>query len=87
MIIVQIALKNKEQYMEEMEVYKQKKEEEASTLKKDEEELMKLQKQEAMQLLKKKEKTDTLIKVLTLRPFFMIMRFFNSIQQILICEL
>ncbi|KAH6760971.1 HMG mobility box protein [Perilla frutescens var. frutescens] len=57
-----MALKNKEQYAQEMEVYKQKKEEEAASLKKDEEELMKLQKQEAMQLLKKKEKTDTLIK-------------------------
>lgn len=52
-----------------MEVYKQKKEAEASTLKKDEEELMKLQKQEAMQLLKKKEKTDTLIKVPTFLKF------------------
>ncbi|KAI3468639.1 hypothetical protein Pfo_025302 [Paulownia fortunei] len=56
------ALKNKEQYMQEMELYKQKKEEETANLKKEEEELMKLQKQEAMQLLKKKEKTETLIK-------------------------
>ncbi|KAK6137348.1 hypothetical protein DH2020_028908 [Rehmannia glutinosa] len=57
-----MALKNKEQYMQEMELYKQKKEEENANLKKEEEELMKLQKQEAMQLLKKKEKTETLIK-------------------------
>ncbi|PIN16780.1 HMG box-containing protein [Handroanthus impetiginosus] len=57
-----MALKNKEQYMQEMEVYKQKKEEEAANFKKEEEELMKLQKQEAMQLLKKKEKTEALIK-------------------------
>ncbi|XP_057802606.1 high mobility group B protein 13-like [Salvia miltiorrhiza] len=58
----EIALKNKEQYMQEMELYKQRKEEEAANLKKDGEEFMKLQKQEAMQLLKKKEKTETLIK-------------------------
>ncbi|XP_051137508.1 high mobility group B protein 13-like [Andrographis paniculata] len=58
----QMAMKNKEQYMEEMEVYKKKKEEEASNLKREEEELQKLQKQEALQLLKKKEKTETLIK-------------------------
>lgn len=56
------ALKNKEQYVQEMELYKQKKEEESANVKKEEEELMKLQKQEAMQLLKKKEKTETLIK-------------------------
>ncbi|KAL0393651.1 UNVERIFIED_CONTAM: High mobility group B protein 6 [Sesamum latifolium] len=58
----QMALKSKEKYMQEMELYKHKKEEEAANLKKEEEELMKLQKQEAMQLLKKKEKTETLIK-------------------------
>ncbi|KAK4490788.1 hypothetical protein RD792_001501 [Penstemon davidsonii] len=57
-----VALKNKEQYMQEMELYKQKKDEEAANLKKEEDELMKLQKQEAMQLLKKKEKTENLIK-------------------------
>ncbi|GFQ08275.1 high mobility group b protein 6, partial [Phtheirospermum japonicum] len=57
-----IALKNKEKYMQEMDMYKQKIEEENANLKKEEEELMKLQKQEAMQLLKKKEKTETLIK-------------------------
>ncbi|MBA0575176.1 hypothetical protein Golob_024885 [Gossypium lobatum] len=58
----EIAKKNKEKYMEEMEVYKQKKEEEALNVKKQEEEMMKLQKQEALQLLKKKEKTDHIIK-------------------------
>ncbi|KAL7159950.1 hypothetical protein ABFS83_01G062500 [Erythranthe nasuta] len=56
------AIKNKEQYAKEMEVYKQKKDEETADMKKEEEELMKLQKQEAMQLLKKKEKTETMIK-------------------------
>ncbi|KAL5552367.1 hypothetical protein UlMin_002543 [Ulmus minor] len=56
------AKKNKEKYMEEMGVYKQKKEEEAASLEKDEEEQMKLQKQEAMQLLKKKEKKENIIK-------------------------
>ena len=56
-----------------MEAYKQKKEEEAANLKKDGEEFMKLQKQEAMQLLKKKEKTETLIKVLLdWRPLWLI---------------
>ncbi|GAY39257.1 hypothetical protein CUMW_042960 [Citrus unshiu] len=58
----EIAKKNKEKYNEEMEAYKQMKDEEALSLKKEEEELMKLQKQEALQLLKKKEKTDNIIK-------------------------
>lgn len=49
--------------MREMELYKQKKEEEAANLRKDNEELMKLQKQEALQLLKKKEKAENIIKV------------------------
>lgn len=49
--------------MQEMEVYKQQKEEEASVLRKEEEELMKLQKHEAFQMLKKKEKTENIIKV------------------------
>ncbi|XP_073028929.1 high mobility group B protein 13-like [Primulina eburnea] len=57
-----MAMKNKEQYMQEMESYKQKKDEESENLRKQEDELMKLQKQEAMQLLKKKEKTENLIK-------------------------
>ncbi|XP_022732770.1 high mobility group B protein 13-like [Durio zibethinus] len=48
--------------MQEMEVYKQKKKEEALNLRKEEEEMMKLQKQEALQLLKKKEKTENIIK-------------------------
>lgn len=63
-------MKNKEQYMQEMEVYKQRKEEEAANLKKDGEEFMKLQKQEAMQLLKKKEKAETLIKVFYISEAF-----------------
>ncbi|XVE58018.1 hypothetical protein DITRI_Ditri04bG0136500 [Diplodiscus trichospermus] len=58
----EMAKKNKETYLLEMEVYKQKKEEEALSLRKEEEEMMKLQKQEALQLLKKKEKTETIIK-------------------------
>ncbi|XP_022733299.1 high mobility group B protein 6-like [Durio zibethinus] len=58
----EMAKKNKEKYMQEMEVYKQKKEEEALSLRKEEEETMKLQKQEALQLLKKKEKTENIIK-------------------------
>ncbi|KAK8692847.1 hypothetical protein V6N13_070452 [Hibiscus sabdariffa] len=58
----EMAKKNKEKYMEEMEVYKQRKEEEASSLRKQEEETMKLHKQEALQLLKKKEKTENIIK-------------------------
>lgn len=57
-----IANKNKEQYLLEIELYKQRKEEEAANLKKEEEELMKLQKQEALQLLKKKEKAENIIK-------------------------
>ncbi|KAL2550971.1 High mobility group B protein 13 [Forsythia ovata] len=59
----QMALKNKERYVQDMELYNQKKDEETANLIKEEEELMKLQKQEALQLLKKKEKTENLIKV------------------------
>ena len=51
--------------MQEMEAYKQTKDEEAMNLKKEEEELVKVQKQEALQLLKKKEKTENIIKVST----------------------
>lgn len=58
-----MARKNKEKYLQEMEVYKQMKDEEAANLRKEEEEQRKLQKQEAMQLLKKKEKTENIIKV------------------------
>ena len=58
-----MARKNKEKYLQEMEVYKQKKDEEAENLRNEEEEHKKLQKQEAMQLLKKKEKTENIIKV------------------------
>nr|GMC95273.1 high mobility group B protein 6-like isoform X1 [Ipomoea batatas] len=49
--------KNKEQYVQEMEVYRKMEEEEAASHKKEEEEMIKLKKQEAMQLLKKIEKT------------------------------
>lgn len=59
----QMAKKKKEQYIKDMELYKQNKDEAAANLKKEEEELMKLHKQEALQLLKKKEKTENLIKV------------------------
>ncbi|XP_063939559.1 high mobility group B protein 6 [Daucus carota subsp. sativus] len=58
----EMAKKNKNQYLQQMEVYKKKKDEEAASLQKEEEELSKIQKQEAMQLLKKKEKTENLIK-------------------------
>ncbi|KAI5601305.1 hypothetical protein BDE02_01G084000 [Populus trichocarpa] len=58
----EIAKKNKEKYTQEIEAYKQNKDEEAMNLKKEGEELMKLQKQEALQLLKKKEKTENIIK-------------------------
>ncbi|KAE8056032.1 hypothetical protein FH972_012835 [Carpinus fangiana] len=60
----EIAKKNKEKYLQEMEAYKQMKDEETATLRKEEEDQMKLQKQEALQLLKKKEKTENIIKVL-----------------------
>ncbi|CAK8579315.1 unnamed protein product [Lathyrus sativus] len=58
----EIAKKNKEKYAQEMEAYKQRKEEEAANMMKDEEEHMKLQKHEALQMLKKKEKTENMIK-------------------------
>ncbi|KAJ6933729.1 hypothetical protein NC651_008968 [Populus alba x Populus x berolinensis] len=58
----EVAKKNREKYMQEMEAYKQTKDEEAMNLKKEEEELVKVQKQEALQLLKKKEKTENIIK-------------------------
>ncbi|KAE8694630.1 High mobility group B protein 13 [Hibiscus syriacus] len=58
----EMAKKNKEKYRQEMEVYKQRKEEEAECVIKEEEEIIKLQKQEALQLLKKKEKTENIIK-------------------------
>ncbi|XP_060206883.1 high mobility group B protein 13-like [Lycium barbarum] len=58
----EMAMKRKEQYLQEMEVYKKMKDEEAAEHFKEEEELMKLKKQEALQLLKKKEKTENLIK-------------------------
>lgn len=67
----EVAKRNKEQYAQEMEIYKQKKDEETVNLKMEEEEMMKIQKQEALQLLKKKEKTEDIIKVLEifLLPF------------------
>lgn len=71
--ITQMAKKNKEKYMEEMEAYKLKKQEEAQNVRMEEEEQMKLQKQEALQLLKKKEKTENIIKVPN-DTFFQIMR-------------
>ncbi|XP_054823545.1 high mobility group B protein 6 [Prosopis cineraria] len=58
----EIAKKNREKYIQDMEAYKQKKDEEAANLRKEEEEQMKLQKEEALKLLKKKEKTENLIK-------------------------
>ncbi|XP_061337846.1 high mobility group B protein 6-like [Gastrolobium bilobum] len=58
----EMAKKNKEKYILEMEAYKLKKDEDAAYLMKEEEEHMKLQKQEALQLLKKKEKTENIIK-------------------------
>ncbi|KAK4365467.1 hypothetical protein RND71_016825 [Anisodus tanguticus] len=58
----EMAMNRKEQYLQEMEVYKKMKDEEASEHLKEEDELMKLKRQEALQLLKKKEKTEKLIK-------------------------
>nr|XP_043624873.1 high mobility group B protein 13-like [Erigeron canadensis] len=57
-----IAKANNVKYTQEMEVYKQNKEEEAEIAKKEEDELLKVLKQEALQLLRKKEKTETIIK-------------------------
>ncbi|KAK9275916.1 hypothetical protein L1049_023190 [Liquidambar formosana] len=58
----EMAKKNKEKYLQEMEVYKQKKDEEALNLKMEDEEKLKIQKHEALQMLKKKEKTENIIK-------------------------
>ncbi|KAL5727091.1 hypothetical protein ACHQM5_000323 [Ranunculus cassubicifolius] len=58
----EVAKSQKEEYLKEVEVYNQKKEEEAATRLQEEDELMKIQKQEALQMLKKKEKTDNIIK-------------------------
>ncbi|XP_043715182.1 high mobility group B protein 13-like isoform X2 [Telopea speciosissima] len=58
----EMAKKQKEEYLREMEIYKQTKDEEAASLHKEEEEQMKIQKQEALQLLKKKEKAENIIK-------------------------
>ncbi|GMP50719.1 hypothetical protein CsSME_00017223 [Camellia sinensis var. sinensis] len=52
-----IAKQNMEKYLEEMEAYKQRKEEGSANPKKEEGEMMKIHKQEALELLKKKEKT------------------------------
>ncbi|CAN6243804.1 unnamed protein product [Urochloa humidicola] len=57
-----VAKKQREEYNKQMEVYKQKKIEEAASLEKEEEEQKKIMKQEALQLLKKKEKADNIIK-------------------------
>ncbi|CAL5388285.1 unnamed protein product [Camellia sinensis] len=52
-----IAKQNMEKYLEEMEAYKQRKEEESGNPKKEENEMMKIHRQEALELLKNKEKT------------------------------
>ncbi|KAI8013590.1 hypothetical protein LOK49_LG05G00681 [Camellia lanceoleosa] len=54
---LQIAKQNMEKYLEEMEAYKQRKEEGSADPKKEEDEMMKIHKQEALELLKKKQKT------------------------------
>ncbi|KAJ0989316.1 hypothetical protein J5N97_007672 [Dioscorea zingiberensis] len=56
------AKEQKEEYMQQMELYKQRKLEEAASMEKEEEEQRKILKQEALQLLKKKEKTENIIK-------------------------
>ncbi|KAG2657562.1 hypothetical protein PVAP13_1KG205300 [Panicum virgatum] len=58
----EVANKQKEEYHKQMEVYNQKKTEEAASLEKEEEEQKKIMKQEALELLKKKEKTVNIIK-------------------------
>lgn len=67
-----VAKKKNEKYIQEMEIYKQNKENEAEIAKKEEDELLKVVKQEALQLLKKKEKTETIIKVCV--PTFMLLQ-------------
>ncbi|KAI3943158.1 hypothetical protein MKW92_021425 [Papaver armeniacum] len=57
-----IVKKQKEEYLHEMELYNQKKAEEAEILRLEEDEQMKIHKQEALQMLKKKEKTENIIK-------------------------
>ncbi|GKE18579.1 high mobility group B protein 6-like protein, partial [Tanacetum coccineum] len=57
-----VAKKKNKKYTQEMDVYKQNKEEEAENAEKEEAELFKVLKREALQLLKKKEKTKTIIK-------------------------
>ncbi|GAB2296673.1 High mobility group B protein 13 [Dionaea muscipula] len=56
------AKENKEKFLQKMELYKQKKAEEAANMRREVEEQMKIQKHEALQLLKKKEKTQNIIK-------------------------
>ncbi|XP_068666764.1 high mobility group B protein 6-like [Aristolochia californica] len=58
----EIAKQQKEEYLSQMQIYKQKKAEEAAVSQREEEEQMKIHKQEALQLLKKKEKTENIIK-------------------------
>ncbi|XP_058096079.1 high mobility group B protein 6-like [Magnolia sinica] len=58
----EIAKKQREDYLQQMELYKQKKNEETAALQKEDEEQRKVQKQEALQLLKKKEKTENIVK-------------------------
>ncbi|RZC84890.1 hypothetical protein C5167_047670 [Papaver somniferum] len=57
-----IVKKQKEEHLHEMELYNQKKAEEAEILRLEEDEQMKIHKQEALQMLKKKEKTENIIK-------------------------
>lgn len=63
----QIAAEAKEKYMGEMELYKQKKVEEAASASKEEEELRKLEREQGLQLLRKKEKTETLKRTMKIK--------------------
>ncbi|KAH9309548.1 hypothetical protein KI387_037459 [Taxus chinensis] len=60
----QIAAEAKEHYIQEMELYKQKKAEEGSSICKEEEERRKLEREQALRLLRKKEKEETLKKTI-----------------------
>lgn len=56
------AKEHMEEYVKQIEEYKEKKTAEGETVEREEEEKMKIHKQEALKLLKKKEKTDNMIK-------------------------
>ncbi|KAF6172998.1 hypothetical protein GIB67_006374 [Kingdonia uniflora] len=58
----EVAKKQKEEYLLEIEVYKTKQDNEAVTRQLEEEQHLKIQKQEALQLLRKKEKAENIIK-------------------------